>query len=87
MNWKNLVAASFFAILNVAALSAHADTQTASQRINHGIHLDFKKVISIVDNDNGSCGIIDARMTYLDSNDVQKVLDYRKFAECANQGN
>ncbi|WP_371922081.1 DUF2790 domain-containing protein [Pseudomonas sp. 31-12] len=43
-------------------------------------------MISIVDNDDGNCGIVDARMTYLDSTGNQKVLEYRKFAACDNQG-
>jgi hypothetical protein len=42
MNWNKLVAAGFFAVLNVAAFSAHADVQT------HRSHLDIKKVISTV---------------------------------------
>ena len=46
MNWNTLIAASFFAVLNVAAFSAHADVQTASA---HGAHLDIKQVISIED--------------------------------------
>jgi hypothetical protein len=38
MNWTKLAAAGFFALLNVAAVSAHADTR-----------LDVKKVISTVE--------------------------------------
>ncbi|KOY01719.1 DUF2790 domain-containing protein [Pseudomonas nunensis] len=83
MNWKTLATASFFAVLNVAAFSAHADDINQSQA---GTHLDIKKVISIVDNGGGNCGIVNARMTYLDSSGTQKVLDYSKFAECGNQG-
>jgi hypothetical protein len=86
MNWNKLIAASFFAILNVAALSAHADGQAPVQTTAYGNHLDIKKVVSIVDNGGGTCGIVDARLTYLDSNGTQKVTDYKKFAECANQG-
>lgn len=79
MNWNKLLAASFFAVLNIAAFSAHADVQT-------GTHLDVKKVISTVEDSAANCGIVNARMTYLDSNGTQKVLDYSKFAECGNQG-
>ncbi|WP_309677867.1 DUF2790 domain-containing protein [Pseudomonas sp.] len=85
MNWNKLIAASFFAVLNVAAFSAHAD-EAASQATSHGTHLDIKKVVSIVDNGDGNCGIVDARLTYLDSSGTQKVLDYSKFADCGNQG-
>ncbi|RON44171.1 hypothetical protein BK666_17560 [Pseudomonas frederiksbergensis] len=81
MNWKTLATAGFFAVLNVAAFSAHADVSKASQT-----HLDIKKVISIVENGGSQCGIVNARMTYLDASGTQKVLDYSKFAECGNQG-
>lgn len=85
MNWNKLIAASFFAVLNVAAFSAHADVQAPAQSTVYGTHLDIKKVVSIVDN-GGACGIVDARLTYLDSSGMQKVAGYKKFAECANQG-
>ncbi len=81
MNWNALIAASFFAVLNVAAFSAQADVQAPSQETSH-----IKKVISVVDNGDGNCGIVDARLTYLDSSGMQKALDYSKFAECGNQG-
>ncbi|QVW26606.1 DUF2790 domain-containing protein [Pseudomonas hormoni] len=86
MNWNKLFAASFFAILNVAAFSAHADVQTPAQTHAAGTHLDIKKVISTVEDGGSHCGIVNARMTYLDSSGTQKVLDYSKFAECGNQG-
>lgn len=85
MNRKQLFAAGFFALLNVAAFSAHADVQTQPQTHAYGTHLDIKKVISTVEG-GAHCGIVNARMTYLDSSGMQQVLDYRKFAECGNQG-
>ena len=86
MNWNTLATASLFAVLNVAAFSAHADVQTQPQTSAYGSHLDIKKVISSVENGGAHCGIVDARLTYLDSSGTQKVLDYSKFAECGNQG-
>jgi hypothetical protein len=80
MNWNKLVAAGFFAVLNVAAFSAHADVQA------HSSHLDIKQVISTVEDGGANCGIVNARLTYLDSSGTQKVLDYSKFAACGNQG-
>ncbi|MFJ3369694.1 DUF2790 domain-containing protein [Pseudomonas sp. NPDC086251] len=82
MNVNKLFAASVFAVLSVAAFSAHADSQTHA----FGTHLDIKQVISTVEDGGAGCGIVNARMTYLDSSGVQKVLDYSKFAECGNQG-
>lgn len=85
MSINKLFAASVFAVLNVAAFSAHADVKSEPQTYSYGTHLDIKKVISTVES-GGICGIVNARMTYLDSSGTQKVLDYSKFAECANQG-
>jgi len=84
MNWNKIIAAGFFALLNVAAVSAHADTQPQSH--SAGSHLDIQKVISVTDNGTGNCGIVNAKLTYLDSNGAQQVLDYNKFGECLNQG-
>lgn len=86
MNWNKFVAVGFFAVLNVAAFSAHADVNSESQAYTYGTHLDIKKVVSIVKNGASNCDIVNARMTYLDSSGTQKVLDYSTFAECGNQG-
>lgn len=86
MNVKKIITASVFAFLNVAVFSAHADVQSQPQTHATGTHLDIKKVISTVETGGSPCGIVNARMTYLDSSGVQKVLDYSKFADCGNQG-
>ena len=85
MNWNTLIAASFFAVLNVAAFSAHAADLMPSQTSAHGAHLDIKQVISFEDSGSG-CGLVNARLNYLDSSGTHKVLDYSKIADCANQG-
>jgi hypothetical protein len=84
MNLNKLFAASFFAVLSVAAFSAQAETRP--QTYTYGTHLDIKQVISTVEDGGANCGIVNARMTYLDSSGTQKVLDYSKFADCDNQG-
>ena len=84
MNRTPIIATSFFALLNVAAFSAHADVQNPTHA--YGSHLDIKQVISTVEDGVANCGIVNARMTYLDSSGMQQVLDYSKFAECGNQG-
>jgi hypothetical protein len=86
MNWNKLFAVSFFAVLNVAAFSAHADVRAISQTHASSTGLDIKKVIFTVEDGGANCAIVNARMTYLDSSGLQKVLDYSKFAECGNQG-
>lgn len=86
MKWKTLCEASLLAVLNISILAAHADTETESAMIEKNMKPDIKKVLSIVKSDDGGCGIIDARMTYLDSKDNQQVMNYRIFAECHNHG-
>lgn len=86
MNLNKLFAASFFAVLSIAAFSVHADVQAQPQTYAYGAHLDIKQVISTVEDGGANCGIVNARLTYLDSSGSRKVLDYSKFAECGNQG-
>jgi transcription elongation factor Elf1 len=77
MNWNTFIASSLFAVLNVVALSAHADTQPK---------LDIQRVLSTVDNGGAACGVVNARMTYLDSHGEKRVLDYSKFADACSEG-
>jgi len=76
MNVKTLIAAGLFAVMNVAALSAHAAPRA-----------DIQKVISIVEAKGDGCGLVDARLTYLDSKGQQQVLDYSKFGDDCQEGN
>ena len=86
MNWNKLATAGLFAVLSIAAFSAHADVNSPSQAYTYGTHLDIKKVVSIVKNGGSNCDIVNARMTYLDSSGMQRAFDYSTHAECGNQG-
>ena len=86
MNRTKIIAAGLFAVLNVAVFSAQADVKAQPETQASAFHLDVKQVISTVEEGGAGCGIVNARMTYLDSAGVQKVLDYSKFADCGNQG-
>lgn len=77
MNRTTFIASSLFALLNIAAFSAHAQ---ASQK------LDIQQVLSTVDDGGAACGVVNARMTYLDSHGQKRVFEYMKFADSCNEG-
>ncbi|WP_166223838.1 DUF2790 domain-containing protein [Pseudomonas atagonensis] len=84
---KTVVAACLFAALNICTVSARAEAQVTPQTYTYGTHLDIRQVISLTENNPAACGIVDARMTYLDSANQTHVLDYRKFADGCNDDN
>lgn len=87
MKNSSVIAACLFAALNICTLSARAEAEVTAQTYSYGTHLDIQKVISLTQDDSVSCGIVDARMTYLDSAGKTRVLDYSKFADGCNDGN
>ena len=87
MKNSSVIAACLYAALNICTLSARAEAEVTAQTYSYGTHLDIKKVISLTQDDSVSCGIVDARMTYLDSAGNTRVLDYSKFADGCNDGN
>ena len=87
MNTKAIYAACLFAALNICTLSARAEAEAAPKTYTYGTHLDIKKVISLKQDASPSCGIVDAQLTYLDSQSKTQVLDYRKFSDGCNSDN
>ena len=87
MNTKAIYAACLFAALNICTLSARAEADVTPQTYTYGTHLDIQKVLSMKQDATPSCGIVNARMTYLDSQGKTNVLDYSKFADRCNEGN
>ena len=87
MTHKTLVAACLFAALNICTLSARAEADVSPHTYTYGTHLDIQKVLSMTEDNSVTCGIIEARMTYLDSAGKTQVLDYRKFADGCNNEN
>ena len=84
---KSVIAACLFAALNVCTLSARAEADVTPQTYTYGTHLDIQKVISLKEDNSVACGIVEARMTYLDSAGKTRVLDYSKFADGCNNDN
>ena len=83
MNFKTLVQASLFAVLGLGALGAQASTQTNSDMpmpYHYGDHLDIKKVVSVKQEDAKTCGVVNTRMDYKDSQGQLHSIDYRSYA-------
>ncbi|MEA1030434.1 DUF2790 domain-containing protein [Pseudomonas sp. N-137] len=86
MNTKAVYAACLFAALNICTLSTRAESHVQAQTYAYGTHLDIQKVLSLSEDPTPACGVVNARMTYLDSAGHKQALDYRKLADnCSNQ--
>ena len=81
MNTKSIYAACLFAALNVCTLSARAEASVTAHTYDYSTHLDIKQVVSMTQDPTPACGVVNARMTYLDSDDRTQVLDYLKFGD------
>ena len=81
MNNKTLFAACLFAALNICTLSARAESQVSAKPYTYGTQLDIKKVLAATEDRSQTCGVINAQLTYLDSNDTQQSFSYRKFSD------
>ncbi|NVZ99423.1 DUF2790 domain-containing protein [Pseudomonas gingeri] len=88
MNTKAIYAACLFAALNICTLSARAEAQTQAQpeTYSYGTHLDVRKVLSLTQEAGPECSVVNARMSYLDSQGQQHILDYRKFSDICHEG-
>ncbi|MHA6234642.1 DUF2790 domain-containing protein [Pseudomonas fluorescens group sp. PF-69] len=87
MNTKAVFAACLFAALNICTLSARAEADTSPETYTYGTQLDIKKVVSSKQDATPSCGVVDAQLTYLDSQSKTRVLDYRKISDSCNSDN
>lgn len=87
MNWKNTGIALLFAALSFGALSANAQDGTQTRNYMYGDHLDIAKVVSVNQASPAGCGVVNARMTYLDSAGKTQVMNYRTFAQDCRQDN
>ncbi|MFP3494602.1 DUF2790 domain-containing protein [Pseudomonas sp. SIMBA_059] len=73
-NWKPLIAAALLAL----TATAHAGVTPKP---------DIQRVLSTTEDTRSGCGIVNARMTYLDSKNQTQVLDYMKFTDNCGDGN
>jgi hypothetical protein len=87
MNLKNLSLASLFAILSLGALTANAQDSIKPHTYMYGDHLDIAKVLSVKQGAGSGCGVVESRMTYLDSTGAIRALDYSSLDQSCGQGN
>ena len=87
MNTKAIYAACLFAALNICTLSARAESDVSAKPYTYGTHLDIQKVVSLKQDATPNCGVVDAQLTYLDSQNKTQVLDYLKVADGCNSDN
>ena len=87
MKLKTIATACLITALSAAALPALAQDKAASETYTYGTHLDIKKVVSLKQDASPSCGVVNAQLTYLDSQSKTQVLDYRKLADNCNSDN
>jgi len=80
MNWKNLTIATLFAALSLGALSAQAQDVVKPETYRYGQHLDIKQVLSSKETTTPACSVVTSRLTYLDSMDQTRQLDYQSFS-------
>lgn len=72
--------ACLLAVLGVSTFAASAEASPD--------HADIHHVVSITEDAGNAaqCGIVNAHLTYLDSQGLSHVLDYRKFASNCQEG-
>lgn len=87
MNWKNLGIASLFAALSLGAVAANAQDSVPSRNYMYGDHLDIAKVVSVDQLSPSDCGVVIARLTYLDSAGKTQATNYRTIGQSCGQGN
>lgn len=81
MNRKAVYAACLFAALNVCTLAARAEAADSARDYTYGTHLDIKKVLATSQDATPACGVVNARLTYLDSHDQIQMLNYRTLGD------
>lgn len=84
MNFKTFASASLFALLGFGALAAQASSMpmadSSVMQYRYGDKLDVKKVLSVSDDQATACGVVNARMDYLDSHGQPRSVAYRSYA-------
>lgn len=82
MNLKAITAACLFSALNIGLLPTLAH---AAPTYTYDSHLDIQQVLSLSEDAAQTCEVVNARMSYLDSQGQAQVLEYRKLAESCSQ--
>jgi hypothetical protein len=87
MNTKATFAACLFATLSICTISARAEATVKPQTYTYGTHLEIQKVLASSQGTTPACGVVNARLTYLDTQGQTRNLDYLTIADNCNTGN
>ncbi|MFT0866570.1 DUF2790 domain-containing protein [Pseudomonas sp. CAM1A] len=84
MTIKTLASAALFAVLGFGAITAQASSTSLNDasvmQYRYGDKLDVKKVLSVKDDRSDTCGVVNTRMDYLDSQGKPQSVEYRSYA-------
>ncbi|MFJ4388800.1 DUF2790 domain-containing protein [Pseudomonas soli] len=84
MTIKTLASAALFAVLGLGAITAQASSTSLNEasvmQYRYGDKLDVKKVLSVKDDRSDTCGVVNTRMDYLDSQGKPQSVEYRSYA-------
>ncbi|PMZ87885.1 MULTISPECIES: DUF2790 domain-containing protein [unclassified Pseudomonas] len=84
MTIKTLASAALFAALGLGAITAQASSTSLNEasvmQYRYGDKLDVKKVLSLKDDRSNTCGVVNTRMDYLDSQGKPQSVEYRSYA-------
>ena len=84
MTLKTLASAALFAALGLGAITAQANSAALNQanvmQYRYGDQLDIHKVLSVKDEQRNTCGVVNTRMDYLDSQGKAQSVEYRTYA-------
>jgi len=70
----------------LALIAPLASFAAPAEQYHYGQKLDVKQVLSIHEDASPSCGVVNARMDYLDSQGKPHSLAYQKFASACAEG-
>lgn len=80
MTFKTLTRIAVLASFGMAAFGALADASVPVQTYHYGQHLDVQKVLAIQDHNADACGVVTAKMDYLDSKGMPRSVQYQSYA-------
>lgn len=85
MDLKPVTTVCLFTSLSLFTLSAMAQSELPESVYMYSDQLDVAKVLSLTEEPSETCVVVQAKMTYLDSQDQKQVLDYEKLAKVCEE--
>lgn len=83
---SHLAMAVFALSLTPSASFGGAPDKIPTSDYIYGMKLDIARIVSMEEPDTRTCKVIEAKMTYVDTQGIVKALIYRKHAEICSSG-